>query len=405
MRLYTLSSSLLKNKSNNYSRPIIKLTIAGVALGIVIMIVAIAITSGYKNAIRDKIIGMGAHIKISHYDRNYSFDQIPIEKAKSFNSVLLQNAEINHLQYTATKSGILKTSDQVEGVILKGIDDSFLWSNFENYIIEGEKMGYDDSIVGKEIIISSKFAKKLKLKIGDKIAAYFVQDPPKQRNFTIAAIYETGLPEYDDKIALVDLRQIQKLNNWNENQIGNIEVFTTDYDKIDETCEYVHSHIGYDLKAETIKELYPNLFQWINLFDTNVIVLMIITICVCIITIISTFFIIVLEETKTIGILKTIGMGSKQVFRLFLLIATRLIIRGLFYGNLVAFSICLLQHYFHFIKLDAATYYIQYVPIAFPLIPILAINIGVMVICLLTLSIPALYISKRISPITAIRFD
>lgn len=405
MNLYALTTQLLKTRNNKYSRPVIQLTIAGVALGLIIMLLAVMITSGYKKEIREKIVGIGSHIRISNYDQNYSYDPIPFHRDQFFIKDLQANPQIKNIQFYSTKVGILKTTDQVEGVVLKGIDSTFAWSNFEKCLLEEVPNPFKTNQMSNDIFISKKISKKLKLRIGDKVAAYFVQEPPKQRNFTVRGIYETGLPDYDEKFVLVDLRHVQKLNGWDSSQVGGIELLIDDYAKMDELGEKVNLSIGYKLKAETIKQIYPNIFEWLLLFDTNVIVLLVITIFVCIITMISTFFIIVLEQIKTIGILKTIGMETKSVFRLFLLMGTRLIVRGLIWGNAIAILIFVIQKNFKWIKLDPETYYVSFVPVAFNTLMILAVNVGVLVLCIAALAIPALIVSKKISPINAIRFD
>lgn len=405
MNLYNLSSQLLKTRNNKYSRPVIQLTIAGVALGLVIMLLAVMITSGYKKEIREKVVGMGSHIRISNYDQNYSFDPIPFNRNQFFISDLQKDPHITNIQYYSTKVGIFKTSDQVEGIVLKGVDSTFAWSVFKKCLIKGNPNHFNGPDPSKDVYISKKMSKKLKLDIGDKVAAYFVQDPPKQRSFIVAGIFETGLPDYDDKFVLVDLRHVQKLNGWDSTQVGGIEILIDDYSNIDKMGEKVNLSIGYQLKAETIKQLYPNIFEWLLLFDTNVVVLLFITVFVCVITMISTFFIIVLEQTKTIGILKTIGMETKAIFRLFLIMAMRLILRGIAWGNGVALLLFSLQRYFKLIKLDPETYYVSYVPVDINMLVILALNLGVLLICIAALALPALFVSRKISPINAIRFD
>lgn len=400
-----LARRLSKDKEQNLSRPIIRLSEIGVALGIATIIIAMAITTGYKNVIRDKVIGMGSHIRISNYDNNYSFEPIPFERDQFFIPELRNNPEIENLQFFATKVGIIKMEDQVEGIVLKGIDSSFYWKYFQQNIIEGNRINTDSTVAGQDILISSNLSRKLKINTGDKIRTYFVQDPPMQRSFTVSGIFETGLPEFDESFALVDLRHIQKLNGWDSTLVGGIEILISDYDKIDEIGNIVNHSIGFQLKAETVKQIYPQLFEWIALFDTNVLVLMIITIFICMITMISTFFIIVLEQTPTIGILKTLGMKTRDVIPVFLAIASGILFRGLVIGNLFAIVLCLLQQHFHFIKLDAATYYVDYIPIELNPFAILGINFGILLVCFIVLIFPAYYIAKKISPINAIRFD
>ncbi|MCL2290975.1 MAG: ABC transporter permease [Bacteroidetes bacterium] len=405
MNLFVLSKTLLKSEQSNYSKPIVKITIAGVALGVTLMLLALFITAGYKKVIRDKMVSLGAHIRISSVEQNYSFDLMPFDRNQSFIDELAKNPRIKNMQFYATKVGILKAQDQVEGIVLKGIDSTFSWELFQTHIIAGNPLVYQSDSISNNILVSKTLASKLQLQVGDKVGAYFVQEPPRQRSFIVEGIYETGLPEMDARFVLTDLRHVQRLNDWEPSQVSGIEILINDYNQLDAIGQQVHNNIPYSLKAETIKQLYPNIFDWLALFDTNVLVLLIITIFVCIITMISTFFIIVLEQTKNIGILKTMGLNHKQVVKLFLIIASQLILRGLLWGNIIGLGIGILQMTFHIIPLDPATYYVSYIPIVINLFTLLWVNLLVFTACLLTLLIPAYYISKRISPIDAIRFD
>ncbi|MCQ2270064.1 MAG: ABC transporter permease [Bacteroidales bacterium] len=396
---------LLRNEDNKFSRPIVSISIAGVALGIVVMIIAIAITTGYKQVIREKVVSMGSHIRISNYDMNYSFEPVPFDKNQDFVEEIRRMPQVQSLQCFSTKSGVIKTKDQVEGIVLKGIDDTFDTTHFQQNMLEGTFLNVNDTVPSKEILISKTMSQRLKLNIGDKVRTYFVQDPPMQRNFIVVGIYETGLPEYDKQFALVDLRQVQKLNQWDSNMVGGMEILLRDFNEIDDLGEQIDGKVGYKLKAETIKQIFPEIFQWIALFDTNVVVLLIITFFVCLITMMSTFFIIVIEQTSAIGILKTLGMKTKAVVRLFIAIASNILIRGLIWGNVLAFAIGLAQQQWHWVKLDAATYYVAYVPIQFNIPMILGLNLGVFVLCVAALTIPAYVVARKISPLTAIKFD
>ncbi len=402
---FLLANKLSRDKEHNLSRPIVNISTIGVALGVMTILIAMAITNGYQTIIREKVVGMGAHIRISNYDDNYSFDATPFERDQFFLKDLYQNPEIDHIRFFATKVGIIKTDDQVEGVVLKGVDSTFHWSHFQQNIIEGEPIKLNPAQTGNDILISSSLSKKLHLVPGDKVRTYFVQEPLMQRSFTVSGIFETGLPEFDENFALVDLRHVQKLNHWDSTMVGGIEILIKDYDKIDEMGNYINDHVGYHLKAETIKEIYPQLFDWIELLDTNVLVLMIIIILVCAITIISTFFIIVLEQTPTIGILKTLGLKNSGIIPVFLILASKILLKGLLIGNAVAALLVIFQSRFHFIKLDAAIYYVPYIPVELNFLPILVINIAILLICLAVLMIPSYYIAKKITPVKAIRFD
>jgi lipoprotein-releasing system permease protein len=405
MNLIALSKALLKSEQSNYSKPIVKITIAGVALGVMLMLLALFITAGYKKEIRDKMVSLGAHIRVSSLEQNFSFDLLPFDRNQPFVDELSKNAHIKNMQFYATKVGILKTANQVEGIVLKGIDSTFSWQLFQTHIVSGNSFVYNPDSVSNAILISKMLAAKLQLNVGDKVGAYFVQDPPRQRSFVIEGIYETGLPEMDTRFVLTDLRHVQKLNDWTASQVSGIEILIDDYSQIDAMGQEVHQNIPYTLKAETIKELYPNIFEWLALSDTNAIVLLVITIFICIITMTSAFFIIILEQTKNIGILKTMGLNHKRIVKLFLIIASRLIARGLVWGNIIALVISILQITLHVIPLDPASYYVSYIPMVIHPFTLLWVNVLVFSACLLALLLPAYYISKKISPIDAIRFE
>lgn len=402
---FQLARRILRDKGNRFSRPIISLSVFGVSLGLVVMMIAMAITAGYQQEIRNKVIAMGSHIRISHYDQNYSVEQVPFDKNRSFVKDLQNNAQIVGMQNFATKVGIVKTDDQVEGIVLKGVDNTFDQTSFLPNIVEGEFFDLTDTVADDHIVISKRMSQKLKLKVGDKVRTYFVQDPPRSRSFVISGIYETGLPEYDNAYALVDLRHVQKLNDWTSDQVSGVEILIKDYDKIDEVGDYVHHHIGYDLKAETIKQIYPNIFEWIQLFDTNVAVLLIITTCVCMVTMMSIFFIIILEQTHTIGILKSLGMKTKDVVRAFIIVAGNILLRGMVIGDAIALLMGWLQQQFHIIKLNPDTYYVDFVPIHFEIFPLLMLNVGVFVLCMLVLTLPAWIVGKKITPVNAVRWE
>ena len=402
---FFLANRFSQDKKSNVSRPIITFSIIGVALGLITIILSLVITSGYKKEIRDMVISMGSHIRISNYDNNYTFESIPFEREQFFIADLKQNPQIKQLQFFSTKVGIIKTEDQVEGVVLKGIDTSFCWDHFQKNIKQGSRIVLNDTTPSSEILISSKISKKLHIEIGDKVRTYFVQDPPMQRSFTVVGIFETGLPEFDENFALVDMRHVQKLNGWDNSMVGGIEILISDYGQIDKVGEEVNGMIGYKLKAETIKQSYPQIFEWIALFDTNVIVLLIITIFVCTITMISAFLIIALEQTSTIGILKTMGMKNSDIIPIFLLMASKILLKGLLIGNAIALSFSFLQKQLHLIKLDPATYYVSYIPIHIDPWVMLGVNAGVLLVCMVMLLLPAYYVSKKTSPVKAIKFD
>ncbi len=401
-----LSRRLLKSSQGSQTRPIVRLSVAGIAICLIIIIAAVSISTGYRQVIEQKVIDMGSHIRITYYENNPSYDVHPITKDAALLKELHGNPDVAHIQYAATKCGVLKSDEQVEGIVLKGIDASFDWKAFQRNLVEGKPLELAGDTVTKGILVSRSIADRLKLKVGDKVFGYFWNDGKKfDRAFRVSGIYSTGMPEYDDHYVIGDLRHVQKINGWETNQVGCVEILINDYDKLDEVGEYVHQHIGYDLQAHTIKQLYPAIFEWTDLFDTNVMVLLTITILVCMITLISTCFIIILERTPTIGILKTMGMTTTDVRGVFIRLGLRMILLGMLIGNVVGFGICLLQKYFHLIKLDEHSYYVPFVPISFDWVFLITVNVVLLVICLLVLLIPATFVSKRITPVNAIRFE
>ncbi len=402
---YQLSRRLLRTNDSQSSRPIVRISIIGIAICLTIVILALSVTSGYRQAIEKKVIDMGSHIRISNYDLNYSYDPKPFDKNQPFLEDLKKNPDIVNFQYFSTKVAIIKTADQVEGVVLKGIDSTFSWAHFQESMVAGSPLPFSSDSLSNGIVMSSSLAKKLKLEIGDKVYAYFVQNPPMQRRFVLQGLYETGMPEYDNKFILASHRHVQKLNGWDSNFVGGIEILIRDYDKIDEVGAFVNERIGYQLKAETIRQLYPAIFQWTDLFDTNVAVLLCITIFICIITLISTFFIIILEQTSTIGILKALGMTTRRVRNVFMYVGLRITLLGMLIGNVLGVGICLLQKYLHIVKLDPTSYYVSYVPVSFNIPVILFVNVGILLICLLVLLLPASFVSKKVTTISAIKFE
>ena len=400
-----LSRQFLHDKQNRYARPIVRLSVIGIALGLVVMILALAITAGYKKVLSDKMTDMGAHVRISDLAINYSQEPVPFARQQSFTKTLLEHPEVKNLHYYYTKVGIVKTTDQVEGIVLKGVENDFFGDGFSRNIIEGHAPQMTPDTLSKEILVSYALSKKLQLHIGDKLRLYFVEDPPRQRSFTISGLYETDLPACDEVFAFVDLRQVQKLHGDSVEMVGGIEVMLNDFRRSDEVAQFANAHIGTNLKAETIQELYPLIFEWLDMFDTNVAVLLTITALVCLVTIISTFLIIILEQIANIGILKTMGMHTRDITRIFLWIGTRILLQGMIAGNAIAITVCLLQQHFQFLKLNPETYYVSAVPVSLSYGTLLILNAAVLVLCLLTLSIPARIVAKRISPVQAVKFS
>ncbi|NTW32547.1 MAG: ABC transporter permease [Bacteroidetes bacterium] len=391
----------------NLSKPAIRVSIASISLSIAVMIISVAIVTGFQNEIRNKVIGFGAHIQISKFDSNSSLEAKPIDKNQPFYASFKAVPGIRHIQIYATKAGIIKTDDQMEGVVLKGIGSDYDWSFFQNRMIDGTIFKVNDTAKSKDVIISKLLAKRLKFKTGDSLRMYFIssdQTQPRGRKFKISGIYETGLEEFDKVYVIGDIAQIQSLANWNKNQVGGFEVLLNDYNDIDKMSEFVYENIGYDLDSKNIKQLNPQIFDWLKLQDLNVIIILTLMILVSAINIISTLLILILERTNMIGILKVMGVKNISIRRIFLYTSINLIGKGLFWGNIIAITLCLLQKQFGIFTLPQESYYVSVIPINLNIIHIIILNAGTLLICMMLLIIPS-YVVTKISPINAIRFD
>lgn len=371
------------------------------------MIIAVAIVTGFQSQIRDKVIGFGSHIQINKYDFNSSYEADPISKNQHFYPNIDKTDGIRHIQVYAHKAGIIKTKDQIQGVVLKGVGTDFDFSFFERNLLEGELLKLDEHSRSTEVLISKLLASKMKLSVGDDLRMYFVssnQSGVRGRKFVITGIFETGLLEFDELFVIGDIAQIQKLNNWEPDQIAGFEILLDDFNDIDELTELVYSEIGYDLNASSIKQIYPHIFDWLQLMDMNVIIILSLMILVSGITMISILLIVILERTNMIGMLKSFGAKNSLIRKLFIYNAIYIIGKGLLWGNLLGLAFCFFQKYTGVFGLDQESYYISVVPINIEVVPIIIINILTFVVCSFILIIPSLIIGK-ISPLKAIRFS
>ncbi|HRI40175.1 MAG TPA: ABC transporter permease [Bacteroidia bacterium] len=385
------------------SRPVVRLAISGIALGFSAMIISVAIVKGFKQEIREKVIGFSAHVQISKFDANQSFESSPIEFNTANLSSIAKLEGVRHVQAFATKAGIVRKGSEIEGVVAKGVDSGYDWSFFRKSLRAGAIPVYANSSRSSDILISTVLARKLNLNVSDSLVTYFVQQPPRARKFKIVGIYETGLEEFDEKFVFCDLAQIRKLNDWNDSTIGGLEVQLSDFDALEEAAPRIYATTGSDLDVRTIREMYPQIFDWLGLQDINAVVIIILMIIVAGINMIAALLVLILERVGTIGTLKAIGASDASVRNIFLRIAALLISRGLFWGNVVGIGICLLQHYFHWIRLDQDSYYIAYVPIRLLPLDLLWMNLGTLLVCTMMMLVPTLLVT-RIRPVRALRF-
>lgn len=384
-----------------------RIAVISIALSVMVMIIAVAMVTGFQKEIREKVIGFGAHIQISNFDSNNSYESSPISIHQPFYPGLANEPGVRHIQVFATKAGIIKTTSEIEGVVLKGISSDFDWSFFKDRMVEGAPFKIPDTGRTNDVLISAIQAKRLNLKTGDDLIMYFInqgQTLPGVRKFRISGIYDTGLEEFDRIFVIGDIRHIQKLNKWDSTQVGGFEVFIDRFEDLDAVTERVYGNIPYDLNARSIREMYPQIFDWLNFQDVNVAIIIILMIFVSLINMISTLLIIIIEKTRLIGILKAMGSPNWSIRKIFLYNAAYLVGSGMFWGNLIALLLCFIQLKFGILTLDPANYYMKTVPINLDIIHLLMINGGTILICILVLIIPTIIIT-RISPVKAIRME
>jgi len=408
-----IARRLVSDKENrkSISRSIVRIAVFGISLGLTVMIIAVSVVTGFKEEIRNKVIGFGAHIQIINFDSNLSFETNPVSEDQDFYPHLDTLEGIEHIQVYATKAGIIKTGDNIEGVVLKGVSTDFNWSFFNKNIMEGTTLSLTDTATSNDILISKYTARRLELKAGDDIAMYFVQDPPRMRRLTIKGIYETSLEEFDRTFAISDIRHIQKLNNWEDDMVSGFEVFISDFDELPQMTALVREKAGFlftedgdKLRVINILDKYPQIFDWLELQNINVVVILALMLLVAGFNMVSGLLILILERTNMIGILKALGSNNFSIRKIFLYQSSFLIMRGLFWGNLIGIGLAFLQDQFKFIKLDQASYYIAYAPINLSFTNLLLLNTGTLIITVLMLLIPSMMIS-RISPEKSIKFN
>lgn len=407
-------------EKNNISSPIVKIGITGIALGVAVMIITMAVVTGFQKQIIEKITTFTSHLQINDYDPNQSLEPNPITFDKTLLAKIQTADNVKHIQAFATKNGILKTKAENEGIILKGVSDDYDWSYLKPYTIEGTTLSINKDSINKDIFISQTLANKLHLKLNQKILVYFmtkkkltdttfngqnyIEYEPRVKDFYIKGIFNTGFSDFDKNLVFVDLKQIQKLNYWNENEVAGYEVYLKNFDLLEPSIESLNDIIGYDYTIESAKQLQSSIFSWLDMIDVNAIIIITLMVLVAAINMISALLILILERTNLVGILKALGLANISVRKIFFYVSVQLLIKGLLIGNLIGIGFCLLQAQFHFLSLNPETYYLDAVPINLSIIHILLINIGTIITCLIMMFLPTLILNK-ITPIKAIRFS
>ncbi|RHJ86715.1 FtsX-like permease family protein [Parabacteroides sp. AM08-6] len=400
-----------KEGNRQATPPVVRIAMIGIALGLAVMILSVAIVIGFKKEIRNKVIGFGSHIQITNFDNNTSFEYTPIAVSDTLLTYLKAYPGIRHVEAFATKPGILKTDEDFQGIVLKGVDADYDWTFFRDNLKEGELPVFSSDKTSTEVLISRYLADLLKLGVRDSFLTYFVQEDVRARKFHITGIYETGFVDYDKIFVITDIRQIRRLNGWDKDEVSGLELQVNDYGNLEQTSENLYfdlsekkDRMGNTYYTRSIKEMNPMIFDWLDVQDINVVVILVLILAVAGFTMISGLLIIILERTNMIGVLKSLGESNKSIRKIFLYISFFLIGKGMLWGNVVGIALCLIQKHFHVIALEPSIYYLDAVPIDLNLLSLILLNIGTLVASMLMMLAPSWLITK-IEPAKSIRFE
>jgi lipoprotein-releasing system permease protein len=393
-----------KEKQSGFSKLIINLALSAVWVSVMVMILSICIVKGYQNQVQEKLTGFHAPIQLANVDLNNSFETLPLERDSLLEVLVPKASGVKFLQTFATKAGIIKTNESFEGIVLKGVGSTYNWDFLSNHLIAGKLPSMNDTVISQDIFISAITANRMQYKLGDPVLVYFVQDPPRVRKFKIVGIFDTGMGELDELYAFVDIKQVQKLNNWTPYEVSGYEIGLNQFDEMYDMQMRLTELVPFNMAINCISDVYPALFDWLKLLDLNALIILVLMLAVASINMITALLILILERTQMIGVLKAMGAQNNFIGEVFLWMAAQIIAKGLLLGNLFGLGLAYTQQKFGWIKLDQKSYYLNKVPIEFDWQLIAGINLLSFLICLLILLIPVRMVS-RINPVKTIQFN
>jgi len=393
---------------NSISAPILKIASIAISIGVIMMLIAFATGLGLQHKIRDKIAAFNGHVTISEFTSNSTYEDFqPVSRDNEFYPDFHTVPSVDHIQSTASKYGVIRTEKNFEGVIAKGVGEDYRWDYLDEYLVEG-KLPDLSKKYSQEVLISDNIADRLEFQLGDQLIIYFLNNKNSERPrllaLNIVGIFDSGFKDFDDQFLFIDIEQVQRINKWDEDQVGKFEVFLDDFSSIESSGEEIYAAIDSFLNAETIIDQYPSIFEWLKMFDFNILIIFIVMIAVSGINMITALLVLILERTQMVGIFKALGASNLQIRKMFILQAGYLILKGLFWGNLIGLGLLFVQKYFGLIKLDKSTYYVSQAPVYLSLDYILGVNLGVIICCILIMIIPS-YLIRKISPVEAIKFE
>ncbi|MDX5422553.1 MAG: FtsX-like permease family protein [Hymenobacteraceae bacterium] len=365
------------------------------------MIVSFAILEGFRDEIREKIFSFGAHLQVSKYDTNNSYEGAPVSRDIGVTEDI---AGIKKIQPFARKTAIIKTDEEVLGVVLKGVGEDYDLSAMQQNLKGGSLITFNDTTSSKEVLLSQSVASKLRLNVGDEAIFYFIQNPPRARKLQVKGIFNTGLEEFDEVFVIGDIELIRELNNWPDTLVGGIEIVLKNFDQIDRVADEVFEQMHYDLQLEKITDRHAQLFDWLKLLRKNVIIFLVLIVFVATFNMVSTVFIMIIERINMIGVLKALGATDAQIRKVFYFRGLSLTLKGMLWGNIIGLGFCAIQYYFELIPLDPENYYMDRVPISWNVGVIIALNVITLLLTMLAILIPAAMVA-RIKPVKAIKFD
>lgn len=406
---YFIANRLVKSGShkNTVSSPIIKIAILAIAISIAMMIISISTGIGLQQKIRQKIASFNGHIQISNYDENQSQVNVnPIDIRLLSKEQIKKNTTIENVFCTASKAGIIRTEKFTEGIIFKGLEADFDWKNYQEYLVEGHVPHFSKEDIN-QVLISKYLADRLELKVGSTFNTFFMKENgklPAVRKFKVSGIYNSGFNDFDSSYLLGNIQHVQRINKWNQNQIGTYEVYLKDFEKLQESNQMLYKNIPPTFNSVSIQDRYYTIFEWLKLFDFNILVIIGLMIFVSVVNIVVALLVLILEKTQLIGLLKSMGASNWSIRKIFIYNASHLIIKGLIIGNVFAFVLLLLQKKFGLLKLPPENYYVNEAPVAFNWLPLIGVNFLTLTISIILLLVPS-YLVSKIQPIKAIKFD
>ena len=400
-----------KKEGRQISRPAVLIAKTGIAVGLAVMLVAVCVIVGFKSEVRDKIVGFGGHVQINNLEQMQPYEPLAIGIDDTLINSLAAFPNVKHIQRYSVKPGMIKTEKAFQGMVLKGVGKEYDLTYISQHVIDGEIPLFTDTAATNKVMLSKSMADKLKLKAGDKIYTYYVDDNVRARRLTVSAIYQTNFSAFDDYFLITDIYTVNRLNKWEPDQVSGVEIDVDDYSRIDEVNDNLRSSLfessdkyGQSYFSRTIVEANPQIFAWLDLLDLNVWVILILMTGVAGFTMISGLLIIILERTNMIGVLKSMGADNNSIRKIFLSFSVFLIGRGMLWGNIIGLSLCLIQYFFEPVKLDPSVYYVNSVPIELNVFIYILLNVFTLVVSVLMLVGPS-YLISRIHPARSIRYE